>query len=166
MGRSSQYTHEIQRLNTDGSVGSPIWDDIEERYDGLLYEKMEGIFDVGKAKNIYTETYADDDRVRSYFPPDGVVTNESTTVNLYVLIVGDQAQRLATLDAFMTELRSGVHRYRDDARCRMFDFIVVDEASVSDERWHGSMPYVEVKIPMMNLNGKTTPYQPASLPSS
>jgi hypothetical protein len=40
-----------------------------------------------------------------------------------------------------------------------FDFIVTDEIKVSDEKWHGSTPYVEIQVPMQNLNGETREHQ-------
>ena len=151
MPKSSQYTHYMQRTDV---VGYNIID-IEEQFDGLLYMRAEGMNDIGKSKNVYTEGYADSDRLRVHLPPDGNYTNEATKITMHFLVVGDAAQRQATIRAFENYVREGVHRYWDDARNLEFDFIVQDEIKVSDEKWHGSSPYVEIAVPMQNLNGKT-----------
>lgn len=151
MARSSQYTHYMQRVDIESQ---PTYD-IEEQFGGLLYMKADGMNDIGKAKNIYTETYADSDRLRVYLPNDGVYTNEATKITMHFLVVGDEASREATIQDFQNYVREGVHRYWDDARNLEFDFIVQEEIKVSDEKWHGSSPYVEIEVVMQNLNGKT-----------
>lgn len=166
MGKSSQYTHWMQRVDIT-SPTQPIYD-IEEQFSGLLYMSAEGMNDVGKAKNIYTEEYADSDRLRVSLPKhleNGEmvhsvrdIANEATKITMRFLVVGDSASRLATISDFGDYLREGIHRYWDDARNLEFDFIVQDEIKVSDERWHGSQPYVEIQVPMQNLNGSTKPH--------
>ena len=163
MGRSSQYNHYMQRID----VASQQVIDIEEEFVGLLYEQAEGLNNIGKPKNVYTEEYADSDRKRVYLPSElqdgemvhklSLIANEGTKVTMTFLIVGDAVAREQTMRRFFDEVRTGVHRYWDDARNRQFDFIVTDEIKVSEEKWHGSQPYVEVQIPMQNLNGKTLP---------
>ena len=129
--------------------------DIEEEFDGLLYMRAEGMNDIGKSKNVYTEGYADSDRLRVHLPPDGNYTNDATKITMHFLVVGAAAQRQATIRSFENYVREGIHRYWDDARNLEFDFIVQDEIKVSDEKWHGSSPYVEIEVVMQNLNGKT-----------
>lgn len=151
MAHSSEYIHYMQRIDIDGR--SAI--DIEEEFDGLLYEKAEGINDIGKAKNVYTEEYADSDRKRVFLPVDGNYANEGTKITMYFLVVGTPEQRQNTINRFLDYVRVGIHRYWDTARYREFDFIVTDEITVSDERWHGSQPFVEIQVPLQNLNGST-----------
>ena len=151
MGKSSQYTHYMQRVD----VASQPTYDIEEQFSGLLYMRAEGMNDIGKSKNVYTEGYADSDRLRVHLPPDGNYTNDATKITMHFLVVGDEASRQATIRAFETYVREGIHRYWDTARNLEFDFIVQDEIKVSDEKWHGSSPYVEIQVPMQNINGKT-----------
>lgn len=155
MAKSSQYTHYMQRIDVTDTLGEI---DIEEQFSGLLYMKADGMNDIGKSKNVYTETYADSDELRVYLPNDGNYTNEATKITMHFLVVGDASQRQTTLANFTEYIRKGVHRYRDDARNLEFDFIVKDEIKVSDEKWHGSTPYVEISVSMQNINGKTRPY--------
>lgn len=156
MGKSSQYTHYMQRVDTTDSLGQI---DIEEQFSGLLYMRAEGLNGIGKSKNVYTEEYADSDRLRVYLPQDTQYTNEATKITMHFLIVGTASQRQNTLANFVDYVRKGVHRYWDDARNLEFDFIVQDEIKVSDERWHGSNPYVEIAVVMQNLNGKASAHE-------
>ena len=154
MGRSSQYKHYMQRID----VASQQVIDIEEEFVGLLYEQAEGLNNIGKTKNVYTEEYADSDRKRFFLPPDGNYANEGTKITMKFLVVGNPVDRQNTIDRFYEYVRKGVHRYWDTARNREFEFIVQDEIKQSDERWHGSQPYVEITVTMQNLNGSTRPH--------
>ncbi|MBO4785923.1 MAG: hypothetical protein J5510_02545 [Prevotella sp.] len=155
MGKSSQYNHYIQRI--DIANQSVINIEEEKSFAGLLYMRAEGMNDIGKPKDVYTEDYADSDRLRVYLPEDANYTNEATKITMHFLVVGDAAQRQTTIKNFFNYVRVGTHRYKDDARNLEFDFIVTDELKVSDEKWHGSQPYVEIAVTMQNLNGKTRP---------
>ena len=148
----------MQRIDVDGYNYINIEDSSEGGWDGLLYMRADGMNDIGKSKNIYTEGYADDDRLRVYLPSDGNYANDATKITMHFLIVGNAEQRQSTLKSFSDYIRVGIHRYWDDARNLEFDFIVQDEIKVSDERWHGSQPYVEIQVPMQNLNGSTKPH--------
>ena len=153
MGKSSQYTHWMQRIDVEGQAL-----DIENVFSGLLYMRADGMNEIGKPKNVYTEGYADSDRLRVYLPSDSNYTNEATKITMHFLVVGNESQRQSTIRNFYDYVRVGVHRYWDDARNLEFDFIVQDELKVSDERWYGSSPYVEIAVVMQNLNGKTRPH--------
>lgn len=154
MGRSSQYNHYMQRID----VASQQVIDIEEEFVGLLYKQAEGLNNIGKTKNVYTEEYADSDRKRFFLPPDGNYANEGTKITMKFLVVGNPVDRQNTIDRFYEYVRKGVHRYWDTARNREFEFIVQDEIKQSDECWHGSQPYVEITVTMQNLNGCTRPH--------
>ena len=145
----------MERVDITDSLGQI---DIEEQFSGLLYMRAEGMNDIGKSKNVYTETYADSDRLRVYLPNDGVYTNDATKITMHFLVIGDAATRESVIRSFENYVREGIHRYWDDARNLEFDFIVQDEIKVSDEKWHGSSPYVEIAVVMQNLNGKTRPH--------
>lgn len=169
MGKSSQYNHFMRRINLDGTPIEQNWTNIEEAYNGLRYLKAEGIFDIGEPNNIYTESYPESDRLRVYLPKHldnntyvhsvSDITNKPTEIIMTFIVIGDESQRIATLSDFENYIREGAHSYYDDARNREFDFIVTKEIKLSEEKWHGSQPYVEVQIPMQNLNGKTRVHQ-------
>ena len=151
MGKSSQYNHYMIRVD----IPSQNVIDIEEEFKGLLYERADGLYNIGKSKNIYTEEYADSDRKRVFLPPDGNYTYEGTEITMTFIVVGNATQRNDTIQKFSDYIRKGVHRYWDTARNREFDFVVKNEIKVGDERWHGSSPYAELTVTMQNLNGKT-----------
>jgi hypothetical protein len=159
----------MQELDIYGNVQNLNWDDIEEMFPNLRYMSATGIYDIGEAKNIYTEEYADSDRKRFYLPgtsdTDGNfvhnvtdIANKSTVITMKFLIIGTPQERQTTITNFENYVRKGVHRYFDDARNQEFDFIVTDAIKVSDEKWHGSTPYVEIEVKMQNLNGSTRPH--------
>lgn len=148
---SSQYTHYMQRVDKDGF--NVI--DIESEFEGLYYLKADGMNNIGKAKNVYTEDYADSDRLRYYVPDDNNYANEATKITMSFAIAGTPAVRQRIFDNFTDYVRKGVHRYWDTARNREFDFIVQDQIKVSDEKWHGNTPYIVIDVPLLNLNGRT-----------
>jgi hypothetical protein len=160
MDRSSKYNHYIRKINPDGTPISQNYTNIEEQYTNLRYLKATGLNDVGKSKNIYMENYAESDRARVYIPPDGQYVNEQTDITMTFVVLGSELSRQSTIRSFTEELRQGIHTYYDDARYAAFDFVVVDDIKVSDEKWVGSQPYVELEIKMKNLNGKTRNVRP------
>lgn len=169
MGKSSQYNHYMRRVNVDGTAIDQTWINIEDVFTGLRYLSAKGLLDIGEAKNIYTETYAESDRVRVYLPKHNSgglqvhsvsdIANEATEITMTFLVIGEESARMSTINNFENYIREGVHSYYDDARNMEFDFIVTDKIDISDEKWHGSQPYVEMQIKMQNLNGKTRVHQ-------
>lgn len=161
MGKSSQYNHYMKRVDVDNQ---PTYN-IENQFTGLLYMRTDGINNIGKPKNIYTETYAENDSLRVCLPKHessgamvhslSDIANEATKITMHFLVVGVASQRQTTIKNFFDYIRAGVHRYWDDARNLEFDFIVTEDLTVSDEKWHGSAPYIEISVPMQNINGKT-----------
>lgn len=150
----TQYRHYMRRI--DDATNNYQWIDIEDLFPNLIYMSAKGLYDVGKPKNIYTEEYADSDRKRVFLPKkDSDYTNEGTEIKMTFIIIGPESDRMQTLNKFVDYVRHGIHSYYDTARMREFDFIVADSIEVSDEKWHGSTPYVEITIPMQNLNGST-----------
>lgn len=169
MERSSKYIHKIQRVDAPGFAVL----DIEENFPGLKYKEASGMYDIGNAKNIYTEEYADSDKVRVYLPSvienggfvhrTNMIANESTEIKMTFVVIGDVETRLSIISEFEDEIRTGVHRYWDSGRKRMFDFIVTDKIEISDEKWYGSQPYVEITVKMHNINGKTRHVEPSAI---
>ena len=106
MGKSSQYNHYMIRVD----IPSQNVIDIEEEFKGLLYERADGLYNIGKSKNIYTEEYADSDRKRVFLPPDGNYTYEGTEITMTFIVVGNATQRNDTIQKFSDYIRKGVHR--------------------------------------------------------
>lgn len=153
MPRSSQYKHYMQRIDEPGYTTMDL--ENEPRWEGLRYLKATGFHDIGKPKNIYTEEYADSDALRVYLPLNDNYANEATVITMIFIVIGNAETRRNTIEDFCDYVRKGVHLYYDTARQMEFKFIVKDEIKISDEKWHGSQPYIELTIPMQNINGKT-----------
>jgi hypothetical protein len=152
MSRTKRYHYYFKRIDVDSQAQRDVEND--SSWAGLKYMRADGLYDMGKSKNIYTEGYADIDRLRVSLPSNGVYANEATKITMHFLIVGKASSRTSTLRSLETYLREGIHTYWDTARNLEFDFIVQDEIKQSDEKWYGDIPYVEIAVPMQNLNGR------------
>ena len=158
------YKFYMQRCDKYGSPmsvpdGTPNKDllenpiDLESYFVGLLYRSCQGLNTIGKAKNIYTETYSDADGTRVFVPDE--ITNETTKVILTIVFVGDD--RFDVRDRFNDYIRHGFHKYWDTARKRSFVFYVDGELPIGEEKWYGSKPYLSCEYTLNNINGKTFP---------
>lgn len=134
------------------SYGSPLGaeKDLEADFEGLRYAKCEGLDTYGKPR-VYTETYADSDTLRAYVPSE--LTRDATKVTFTFYFKGEN--RRATYFDFLDYVSNGYHIYRDTARGRKFVFIVTEEIKPASEKWYGNEPYLELKLTVQNLNGKT-----------
>ena len=126
--------------------------DLEKDFNGLKYSSMEGIETIGAAKNIYSESYSDSDRLRVYVPDN--LTHKPTTVTLTLYFVGEN--RYNVYDSFNTYLKgSKYHIYYDTARKKKLIFFVKDGISVGESQWFGSTPYIQVEYKLSNIFGRT-----------
>lgn len=146
------YKFYIQEINKDGSIPSGgVKKDLETDYVGLRYKQCKGLNAIGKPR-VYTEVYADSDRLRSYIPETPLF--DATEIELTLYFTGENRQ--ASFDAFNEFILGGYRRYSDTARNKAFDFFVKDKVDISKEMWYGSTPYFEVTYKLQNLNGKTS----------
>lgn len=117
----------------------------------LRYSKIDGIETIGAPKNVYSESYADADRLRVYAPKD--VKHKETTVTLTLYFLGEK--RFEVLDAFNAYLKGGFHRYWDTARNKWFAFYIKDELKPAEAQWFGSTPYLKMDYKLVNIFGRT-----------
>lgn len=145
------YIQRVEKLQ-DGTY-SPVPStiiDLESRFKGLKYSKLTGLNDIGKAKNIYTEQYADGDKLRVYIPQ--AIQSEATSMTLTIYFFGKDRQ--SVFADFANEIKSGIHRYWDTARNMYFDFYIDDELKPTDENWYKGEPYFKVDVKMKNIYGR------------
>lgn len=143
------YKFYMQQVTKDGvAIGNAK--SLEDDFDGMRYAKCEGINDYGKV-NVYTETYADSDTLRTYIPNN--FTNDATKITFTFYFIGGNRQ--STYHSFVDFVQGQYIKYWDTARNRTFTFVVVDEIKPANELWHGSTPYLELKLSVQNLRGKT-----------
>lgn len=145
------YKFYMQECDKDGVLVEGTLKDLEVDFESLKYLKIEGIEKIGAAKNIYEEKYSDSDKIRVYIPE--VVQNESTTITLSLLFVGDN--RFKVRDDFNEYIRHGLKKYWDTARGKWFIFYVKDELPIGESMWYGSTPYLKCDYKLCNLYGKT-----------
>lgn len=150
----SEYKFYMQQCTKEGVLIDGTLKDLERDFEGLRYAKCEGLNNYGAAKNIYTEVYADSDKLRTYVPNE--VCHEAIDVAFTFYFFGDAATRQRSFHAFMDYLRTGYHVYWDTARNRKFQFIPPMQAvSPSDEMWYGSRPYFKVELTLKGVRGWT-----------
>jgi hypothetical protein len=148
----SEYKFYMQECDKEGNIlvgTSPK--DLEVDFAGLRYKECKGLNTIGAA-NVYTESYADSNRLRVHVPSN--LTNKATTVTLSLYFIGED--RYKVYDAFNEYLRnSPYHIYYDTARKKRFAFFVKEEISPSVSQWYGSTPYIEVSYKLSNIFGRT-----------
>lgn len=135
----------MQRIDIEGQ---PV-KDLETDFEGLKYSKCEGINNIGKPR-VYTEEYADSNKLRVYIPED--VTNDATTVNLKLYFIGDNMQN--TFDAFNEYITGGTYVFWDTKRMKKITFILADEIKPSEEQWINDTRYMEVTYKLQCIYGK------------
>lgn len=143
----------MQAVDKNGEplAGAPL-KDLEKDFYGLKYKECKGLETIGEANNIYTESFADSDKLRTYVP--SVITHKPTSVTLSLYFTGED--RYKVYDAFNTYLKSASYfMYYDTARYMKLVFFVKDGISVSDSKWNGSTPYIQVDYKLSNIFGKT-----------
>lgn len=119
-------------------------------FKGLRYSKAVGLDKVGKPRT-YTEKFSDSDRLRVYIPE--TLTNDATTVEFTFFFVGEN--RRTSYQNFVEYVRNGYKVYHDDARGKYLYFFVNSEITPATERWYGNTPYLELKLTVQNIFGRT-----------
>ena len=116
----------------------------------LKYCKCVGLEDVGEAR-IYTEEYADSDRIRVLIPEK--ITHKPTEVKLTLVFVGDK--RRLSYNNFNEWLNGRTMAYWDSARKKRLFFYVKSSTKPSEDKFLGSTPYIEATYTLSNIMGKT-----------
>lgn len=119
----------------------------------LYYRKCTGLEDMGKPKNIYTETYADSNTVRVDFP--NTITREATTITLDLVL--KRAQDVSSGDNDLREIvdlfaYSTPVVFWDNVRQKMAVMTLLNSAEVKEDNYKG-MKYLEVELKFNNLMG-------------
>lgn len=155
----SEYGYEffMQECDKEGEVlsgSSPLNIEVDIKLeDGtcIRYSKIDGIEAIGAPKNIYSESFADADRLRVYIP--SVVKHKETVVTLTLYFIGESRQEV--LNDFNRYITNGFHRYWDTARNKWFAFYIKDELKPAESMWYGSTPYLRMDYKLVNIFGRT-----------
>lgn len=149
------YKFYLRGVNKNGTLnGNDEPKDLEENFNGLRYIRCTGIDEIGKAKNIYTETYSDADKVRTFIPNE--IKNAETDIELTLCFFStDGGDCRAVCDSFTDYIRNGLHRYYDTARKKYFDFYMEDAVTLSKEYYKVNIPHIEISYKLKNIYGKS-----------
>lgn len=146
-----EYDFFMQECNAKGELLAGTKKNLEQDFDGLRYSKIDGIEAVGTPKNVYSESYADADRLRVHAPKE--IKHKETVVTLTLYFFGEN--RFEILDAFNNYIKGGFHRYWDTARNKWFAFYIKDELKPAEQMWYGGLPYLKMEYKMVNIFGRT-----------
>lgn len=147
---TSKYKFYMAECDAKWDVKPDTQRDLESDFEGLRYQEAKGLNLTGKPR-LYTETYADADKVRVYIPED--VTYEPTTITFSFVFLGEN--RYKTYDAFVSWVSGKKMAYWDDARKKRVFFYVADSIQPAEEKWYGSTPYLRLELKVSNVYGRT-----------
>ena len=129
--------------------------DIEAHFK-CKYVKFEGLSETGKVKNVYTETYAETEELRTYIPDD--VLYENTDMSLTLLFAPDTENDSDVQDnerAFFEYVSGHKIEYHDTFRNRYVSLLLINKPEVVGEVLYGGSRYREVKYTFKNIYGRS-----------
>lgn len=143
-------------------TGESSWEserDLEADFPGLKYKSCTGLSDYGKIKNIYTESFAEEDGISVYIPDNEIepIARESTDIEFEFAFGGKD--RRDVFHSFIDYITGHVIRFHDTARNREVEMILQDKVEIDDDLLIGSSPYIVVPIKFKNINGSTKKYE-------
>ena len=147
---TSKYKFYMAECDAEWKVKDGTELNLETDFEGLRYQEAKGLNLTGKPR-LYTETYADADKVRVYIPEK--VTYEPTTITFSFVFFGEN--RYATYDSFVAWVSGKRMVYHDDARNKWAYFYVSDSVQPAKEMWYGSTPYLRLELKVSNVYGRT-----------
>ena len=129
--------------------------DIEAQFK-CKYVKFEGLSETGKVKNVYTETYAETEELRTYIPDD--VLYENIDLSLTLLFAPDSTNDSDVQDnerAFFEYVSGHKIEYHDTFRNRYVSLLLLNKPEVVGEVLYGGSRYREVKYTFKNIYGRS-----------
>lgn len=147
---TSKYKFYMAECDAEWNVKDGTEKDLERDFDGLRYQEAKGLNLTGKPR-LYTETYADADKIRVYIPEK--VTYEPTTITFSFVFFGEDRQ--TTYDAFVEFVSGKRMVYWDTARNKYAYFYVGDSIQPAEEMWYASTPYLRLELKVSNVYGRT-----------
>lgn len=124
--------------------------DLESYFNGMKYSKCVGLEDLGKPKNIYTETYADADSLRVHIPEE--VKREATDITFTFIFFGEN--RKSVYDRFNEFIKGQKLYYYDTARNKKAYMVLIDKTEPKEDIYKGSKTYMSVDYKFQNLWGE------------
>lgn len=138
-------------MKEEGSNNS--YTDLESYFTGLKYSKCVGLNDKGKRKNVYMESYPEENGERVYM--DSTVKRDSTDVSLTLFFTGTVASRQTAYENFCSFIQNKKILYYDSVRLREVCLVLTEPVKPSSEVFVGSEPYTEVTFKFKNIWGES-----------
>lgn len=148
------YSFYIQKTDKNGvAIGDAI--DLEKSFSGLHYCSCKGLEAVGKAKNIYTESYPESDGLRMYHPSDSglAVARESTDVELELLFTGDERRK--SLSDYRKWIQAGRFYYWDTARNKKVWLALIEATDPKEDNIKNGGKCIWITFKLKNLWGES-----------
>ena len=129
--------------------------DIEEHFK-CKYVKFEGLSETGKVKNVYTETYAETEELRTYIPDEVLYENTELSLTLLFAPSSNNENDVQDNERSFFEYVSG-HKieYHDTFRNRYVSLLLINKPEVVGEILYGCSRYREVKYTFKNIYGRS-----------
>ena len=146
------YNKETSQYDKE-DIGELI--DIEEQFK-CKYVKFEGLSETGKVKNVYTETYAETEELRTYIPDEVLYENTELSLTLLFAPSSNNENDVQDNERSFFEYVSG-HKieYHDTFRNRYVSLLLINKPEVVGEVLYGGSRYREVKYTFKNLYGRS-----------
>lgn len=129
--------------------------DVMEEYD-CGYAKMQGISENGKAKNIYTESYAESDELRIYLPDELAYENTKCVLTLLFPATGSDRMDVQSNERRFFEAVSGKKiEWYDTFRKRYVTLILIEAPKLTGEKLYGGSRYRQVEYTFQNVYGRS-----------
>ena len=150
---SRKYWDKNKSQYVDESKGELI--DIEAQFK-CKYVKFEGLSEIGKVKNVYTETYAETEELRVYMPDEVLYENTELSLTLLFAPSSNNENDVQDNERSFFEYVSG-HKieYHDTFRNRYVSLLLINKPEVVGEILYGGSRYREVKYTFKNLYGRS-----------
>ena len=129
--------------------------DIEAQFK-CKYVKFEGLSETGKVKNVYTETYAETEELRTYIPDEVLYENTELSLTLLFAPSSNNENDVQDNERSFFEYVSG-HKieYHDTFRNRYVSLLLLNKPEVVGEVLYGGSRYREVKYTFKNIYGRS-----------
>ena len=129
--------------------------DIEAHFK-CKYVKFEGLSETGKVKNVYTETYAETEELRTYIPDEVLYENTELSLTLLFAPSSNNENDVQDNERSFFEYVSG-HKieYHDTFRNRYVSLLLINKLEVVGEILYGGSRYREVKYTFKNIYGRS-----------
>lgn len=122
------------------------------------YRSMTGLGDYGEVKNAYTEDYAEDSILRTYFPPSAEITHKSTTHELTLYFSGENSFNNSVYFERMVMGRRFL--WYDNFRHNFAMVALCKQPKTNREKLYGAQQYRDMTYTFDDLAGGTSDMVP------